>query len=131
MFPDWMKDAPKPYSSVLVANRGEIAVRILQSARELGLKGISIYSDSDANSLHVEVSEEAIHLPGKLLSETYLNIEAIINAAKISGAEAIHPGYGFLSERSDFAKAVVDSNFNMDRPKSKINRNHGRQNTCS
>ena len=86
MFPDWMKDATKPYSSVLVANRGEIAVRILQSARELGLKGISIYSDSDANSLHVEVSEEAIHLPGKLLSETYLNIEAIINAAKISGA---------------------------------------------
>lgn len=110
MFPDWMKDATKPYSSVLVANRGEIAVRILQSARELGLKGISIYSDSDANSLHVEVSEEAIHLPGKLLSETYLNIEAIINAAKISGAEAIHPGYGFLSERSDFAKAVLDSN---------------------
>ena len=131
MFPDWMKDAPKPYSSVLVANRGEIAVRILQSARELGLKGISIYSDSDANSLHVEVSEEAIHLPGKLLSETYLNIEAIINAAKISGAEAIHPGYGFLSERSDFAKAVVDSNFNMDRAKSKINTNHGRQNICS
>ena len=110
MFPDWMKDAPKPYSSVLVANRGEIAVRILKSARELGLKGISIYSDSDANSLHVEISEEAIYLPGNLLSETYLNIDAIINAAKISGAEAIHPGYGFLSERSDFAKAVVDAN---------------------
>lgn len=110
MFPDWMNDAPNPYSSVLVANRGEIAVRILQSARELGIKGISIYSDSDANSLHVELSEEAIHLPGKLLSETYLNIDAIIEAAKISGAEAIHPGYGFLSERPDFAKAVVDSN---------------------
>ena len=110
MFPDWMKDAPKPYSSVLVANRGEIAVRILQSARELGLKGISIYSDSDENSLHVEISEEAVYLPGELLSETYLSIDAIINAAKISGAEAIHPGYGFLSERSDFAKAVVDAN---------------------
>ncbi|MBU04272.1 MAG: acetyl-/propionyl-CoA carboxylase subunit alpha, partial [Euryarchaeota archaeon] len=104
-----MDGASNPFSSVLVANRGEIAVRILNSARELGLRGISIYSDSDANSLHVEISEEAIHLPGKQLSETYLNIDAIINAAKISGAEAIHPGYGFLSERSDFAQAVVDS----------------------
>jgi len=109
MYPDWMDGASNPFSSVLVANRGEIAVRILNSARELGLRGISIYSDSDANSLHVEISEEAIHLPGKQLSETYLNIDAIINAAKISGAEAIHPGYGFLSERSDFAQAVVDS----------------------
>ena len=110
MYPDWMFNAVKPYSSVLVANRGEIAVRILQAAKESGLRGISIYSDSDAKSLHVEISEEAIHLPGKLLSETYLNIEAILNAAKNSGAEAIHPGYGFLSERSDFAQAVIDSN---------------------
>ena len=109
MFPDWMINAPKPFSSVLVANRGEIAVRILKAARESGLKGIAIYSDPDKNSLHVEVADESVHLPGKNLSETYLNMELIISAAKESGAQAIHPGYGFLSERANFAKLVKDS----------------------
>ena len=109
MFPDWIIDAPNPFDSVLVANRGEIAVRILRAAKESGLKGIAIFSDPDQNSLHVEISDQAIHLPGDNLSETYLNINAIISAAKKSGAQAIHPGYGFLSERSDFAKAVVDA----------------------
>ena len=109
MFPDWIIGAPNPFDSVLVANRGEIAVRILRAAKESGLKGIAIFSDPDQNSLHVEISDQAIHLPGDNLSETYLNINAIISAAKKSGAQAIHPGYGFLSERSDFAKAVVDA----------------------
>ena len=109
MFPDWMINAPTPFNSVLVANRGEIAVRILKAARESGLKGIAIYSDPDKDSLHVEVADESVHLPGKNLSETYLNMELIISAAKESGAQAIHPGYGFLSERANFAKLVKDS----------------------
>ena len=110
MFPDWMSSAPSPFDSVLVANRGEIAVRILRAAKESGLRGVAVYSDPDRNSFHVEISDQAIHLPGTNLSETYLNMDAIISAAKQSGAQAIHPGYGFLSERADFAKAVVDAN---------------------
>ena len=95
-----------PFNAVLVANRGEIAVRVLTAAREAGLKGVAVFSDADAKALHVEVADEAIHLPGETLTETYLNSDAIIEAAKSSGAQAIHPGYGFLSERAGFASAV-------------------------
>ncbi len=109
MFPKWMKNAPNSFSSVLIANRGEIAVRIIQAAREAGIKSIAIFSDSDINSLHVEMADDTIHLEGKSLSETYLNIDAIVLAAKLSNAEAIHPGYGFLSERADFAKSVSEA----------------------
>ncbi len=106
MLPDWMRESPRPFTTVLVANRGEIAVRVLQAAREAGLGGIAVFSDADANSLHVEVADQAIHLPGGTLDQTYLNGDAIIEAATVCGAEAIHPGYGFLSERADFARAV-------------------------
>lgn len=95
-----------PFNAVLVANRGEIAVRVLTAAREAGLKGVAVFSDADAKALHVEVADEAIHLPGETLTETYLNSDAIIEAAKSSGTQAIHPGYGFLSERAEFASAV-------------------------
>ena len=109
MFPDWMKNAPTPFSSVLVANRGEIAVRIIKAAKESGLKGIAVYSEPDKNSLHVEIADDSVYLPSDNLTETYLNMESIISAAKESGAEAIHPGYGFLSERANFAKLVKES----------------------
>ena len=101
--------APRPFSRVMVANRGEIAVRILKAAREAGLGSVAVFSDADAGSLHVEVADEAIHIPGESLVETYLNSEALISAALSSGADAIHPGYGFLSERSDFAVAVAEA----------------------
>tara|TARA_B110000438_G_scaffold47942_1_gene48230 strand:- start:385 stop:1941 length:1557 start_codon:yes stop_codon:yes gene_type:complete len=109
MFPDWMNSAPKPFDSVLVANRGEIAVRVLRAAKESGLRGIAVYSNPDKDSLHVEIADQSVHLPGDTLSETYLNMELIISAAKKSGAQAIHPGYGFLSERADFARAVKEA----------------------
>ena len=104
-----LDNAPRPFGTVLVANRGEIAVRVLQAAREAGLRGIAVYSDADASSLHIEVADDAVHLPGSTLAETYLNSEALISAAGDCGAEAIHPGYGFLSERADFAIAVEDA----------------------
>ena len=109
MVPEWMKDAPNPFDTVLVANRGEIAVRIIKAVQEAGLRAIAIYSEPDKDSLHTEMANQAIYLPGDSLSENYLNSEAIIEAAKSSGAQAIHPGYGFLSERAEFAEAVTKS----------------------
>ena len=109
MFPEWMKGAPTPFSSVLVANRGEIAVRVIKAVKEAGLRSIAVYSDPDSNALHVEIADDAVHLPGNSLTENYLNSEAIILAAKSSGAQAIHPGYGFLSERADFARDVANA----------------------
>ncbi|MCH1591892.1 MAG: ATP-grasp domain-containing protein [Candidatus Thalassarchaeaceae archaeon] len=106
MIPEWMKGASTPFSSVLVANRGEIAVRIIKAVQEAGLRAIAVYSNPDKGALHTELADHTIHLPGDSLSENYLNSDAIIQAAKLSGAQAIHPGYGFLSERADFARAV-------------------------
>ena len=106
--PDWMKDAPHPITKVLVANRGEIACRIFRSCAELGIGSVAIYSESDRGSLHQQTADESVFLPGDSLAETYLNIEAILSAARETGADAIHPGYGFLSERSAFANAVKE-----------------------
>ena len=105
----WMTNSPKPYESVLVANRGEIAVRILKALRECGLRGIAIHNDIDRDGMHLEYADNVEHLRGEDLMSTYLSTEAIINAARRTGADAIHPGYGFLSERADFAKAVLES----------------------
>ena len=95
--------------SMLIANRGEIAIRIARAARDHGVKSIAIYADGDRNALHVKACDEAFALGGVTATETYLNIEKIISVAKKSGAEAIHPGYGFLSENAKFAQAVIDA----------------------
>lgn len=94
-----------PFSSVLVANRGEIACRIMRTAKAMGLKTIAVYSDADANAPHVKMADKAIHIGPSPVGESYLVIEKIIGAAKESGAESIHPGYGFLSENAEFATA--------------------------
>ncbi|MEE3082620.1 MAG: biotin carboxylase N-terminal domain-containing protein [Candidatus Thermoplasmatota archaeon] len=107
--PDWMVNAPYPITKVLVANRGEIACRIFRACAELGLSSVAIYSEADRGSMHMQMADEAIHLSGDSLAETYLNIEGILAAAESSGADAIHPGYGFLSERSKFATAVQEA----------------------
>ncbi|MDX1994444.1 MAG: biotin carboxylase N-terminal domain-containing protein [bacterium] len=94
---------------LLIANRGEIACRISRTCRELGIATVAVYSDADTNALHVEMADEAVHLGASPASESYLNSEKIIVAAKRTGADAIHPGYGFLSENPDFAQAVIDT----------------------
>ncbi len=95
--------------SLLIANRGEIACRIIRTARALGIRTIAVYSDADAGALHVRHADEAVHIGASPARESYLVGERIIAAALATGAEAIHPGYGFLSENADFAQAVLDA----------------------
>ncbi|KQZ71975.1 methylcrotonoyl-CoA carboxylase [Sphingopyxis sp. Root214] len=95
--------------SLLIANRGEIACRIIRTAREMGIRTIAVYSDADAKALHVREADEAVHIGPSPARESYLIGEKIIAAAKATGAEAIHPGYGFLSENAEFAQAVADA----------------------
>lgn len=95
--------------SLLIANRGEIACRIIRTAHEMGIYTVAVYSDADAKALHVRSADEAVHIGPSPAAESYLVGEKIIAAAKASGAEAIHPGYGFLSENAEFAQAVVDA----------------------
>jgi 3-methylcrotonyl-CoA carboxylase alpha subunit len=96
-------------TSLLIANRGEIACRIIRTARRLGIRTIAVYADADADALHVSMADEAIHIGPSPARESYLVGERIIAAARASGAEAIHPGYGFLSENAEFAQAVLDA----------------------
>jgi len=94
---------------LLIANRGEIACRVIRTARRMGIRTVAVYSDADAKALHVRMADEAVHIGPSPARESYLRGDRIIEAAKQTGAEAIHPGYGFLSENADFAQAVIDA----------------------
>ncbi|MFM5895103.1 MAG: biotin carboxylase N-terminal domain-containing protein, partial [Novosphingobium sp.] len=97
------------FSSLLIANRGEIACRIIRTARQMGIRTVAVYSDADAKALHVRSADEAVHIGPSPAAESYLHGEKIIAAAQATGADAIHPGYGFLSENAGFAQAVKDA----------------------
>ena len=97
------------FNKILIANRGEIACRVIKTARKMGIKTVAVFSDADRHALHVQMADEAIHIGASPASQSYIDIEKVINAAKSSGSEAIHPGYGFLSENSKFADALLKS----------------------
>ena len=97
------------FQKVLIANRGEIAVRIIQACRDLGIISVAVYSEADREALHAQIADEAVCIGPARASESYLNMENIISAALASGCQAIHPGFGFLSENPDFAELTTQA----------------------
>jgi 3-methylcrotonyl-CoA carboxylase alpha subunit len=113
------------FRSVAIANRGEIAVRIIRTLREMGLRSVALYSEPDRNAPHVRLADTAYPLPGSASSETYLNVDRVIEACVAAGAEAVHPGYGFLSENAEFAEAVERAGLKLVGPPSGVIRAMG------
>ena len=107
------------FKKILIANRGEIACRVIKTARKMGIKTVAVYSDADEDALHVEMADEAVHIGPPAAAESYLVIDKIIAACKQTGAEAVHPGYGFLSERAAFCQALKDNGIVFIGPNSK------------
>ncbi len=115
------------FKRILIANRGEIACRIIKTARRMGIETVAVYSDADKDALHVEMADEAVHIGPPAAAESYLVIDKIVAACKATGAEAVHPGYGFLSEREAFPTRAGEGRHRLHRPEPQGHRRHGRQ----
>src|SRR5206468_8313271 len=112
--PRWRKHM---FDKILIANRGEIACRVIQTARKMGIKTVAVYSDADKDARHVELADEAVHIGAAPSRESYLRMDRIIEACKKTGAQAVHPGYGFLSENEEFSKKVEAEGITFIGPK--------------
>jgi len=97
------------FSKILIANRGEIACRVIRTAKHLGIRTVAVYSDADRNALHVSMADEAVQIGGPAPADSYLQAQRVIQAAKDTGSQAIHPGYGFLSENADFCRLCAEN----------------------
>ena len=106
------------FEKILIANRGEIAVRILRACKDLGIQTVSVYSTADKDAMHVKMADESVCIGPPQSKESYLNIPSIIAACEVSGAEAVHPGYGFLSENASFVEKLNAHNIDFIGPKS-------------
>ena len=109
-----------PFGKVLVANRGEIAVRVMKAMKEMGIKTVAVYSEADKYALHVKYADEAYYIGPAPAIQSYLNIDAIVDAALKAHADAVHPGYGFLSENADFAEAVEKAGLTFIGPSAEV-----------
>src|ERR1700759_2468685 len=108
------------FQKILVANRGEIALRVICACKELGISTVAVYSEADRNSLHVRFADEAVCIGPPKSADSYLNVASIIAAAEITGADAIHPGYGLLSENANFAEVCSASNIKFIGPRPEV-----------
>ncbi|MCE2993758.1 MAG: propionyl-CoA carboxylase, partial [Candidatus Jidaibacter sp.] len=106
------------FKTLLIANRGEIACRIIRTAKKLGIKTAAVYSDADANSLHVRMADKAIYIGESPATQSYLDSKKLLDAIKIAGADAVHPGYGFLSENADFVELLEKNKITFVGPSS-------------
>lgn len=108
------------FSKILIANRGEIAIRIIRACKEMGIATVAVYSEADRDSLHISLADESVCIGPAQLKDSYLNIAAIITAAEVTGAGAIHPGYGLLSENTKFASLCEKCNIAFIGPPSQV-----------
>src|SRR6201996_275227 len=118
------------FDKVLIANRGEIALRVIRACKELGVKTLAVYSEADVDSLHVQLADEAICIGAAPSSQSYLKIDRIISAAEIGDVDAIHPGYGFLAENAHFAEVCESCNIKFIGPPSTAMRTMGDKNSA-
>src|SRR6478735_9165737 len=118
------------FNKVLIANRGEIALRVIRACKELGVKTLAVYSEADSDSLHVQLADEAICIGPAASAQSYLKIDRIISAAEIGDVDAIHPGYGFLSENAHFAEVCASCNIKFIGPSPSAMRAMGDKNSA-
>src|SRR6476620_11920981 len=112
-----MSEEPDMFTKILIANRGEIACRVIATARKMGIKTVAVYSDADRDARHVTLADEAVHIGAPPSRDSYLQADKIIAACKQTGAQAVHPGYGFLSENEAFARRVEEEGITFIGPK--------------